>query len=219
VAITSIIFDAEGVVIKTHHIWHDSTTKFLAKRGVAYTHEVSEKLKPLIVGRSVAEGAQIMQEMFGFEGDPNEMGDERLWYAQERFAMDVEFIPGFLDFFHTVSQIYNTCIGSAMRDEFMQVIKASMPLEELFGKRIYTLGHGNGLGKPDPTIFLHCAKQLGSEPEECVVIEDAPNGIEAAHRAGMKCVGITTAFRREQLSGADQVVDRFDEIDLSTLLF
>jgi len=49
------------------------------------------------------------------------------------------------------------------------------------------------------------------------VIEDAPNGIEAARRAGMKCVALTTTFDRQTLSRADHVVDSFSQIDLAGL--
>ena len=45
-------------------------------------------------------------------------------------------------------------------------------------------------GKPDPEIFLLAAKTLGEKPEDCVVIEDSPDGIKAAHAAGMKVIMI-----------------------------
>jgi beta-phosphoglucomutase len=46
-------------------------------------------------------------------------------------------------------------------------------------------------GKPDPEVFLTAAARLGVEPARCVVVEDAAAGIEAARRAGMKCIGVT----------------------------
>ena len=53
--------------------------------------------------------------------------------------------------------------------------------------------------KPDPEIFLTAASQLGVAPEECLVFEDAVSGIEAAQRAGMKVVALTTTHTAEQL--------------------
>ena len=58
-------------------------------------------------------------------------------------------------------------------------------------------------GKPDPEIFLLAAQRLGSRPEDCVVFEDAPAGIEAARRAGMACVVITSTLTREQIAALD----------------
>ena len=48
-------------------------------------------------------------------------------------------------------------------------------------------------GKPDPQVFLMAAEATGTEPERCVVVEDAPAGVEAAHRAGMPVVGVLTS--------------------------
>ena len=58
-------------------------------------------------------------------------------------------------------------------------------------------------GKPDPEIFLLAAKRLGSRPQDCVVFEDAPAGIEAARRAGMTCVVVTSTLTRPQIVGLD----------------
>ena len=58
------------------------------------------------------------------------------------------------------------------------------------------------LTKPAPEIFLRAAKAVGAAPENTVVVEDSPVGIEAAHAGGMKCVGFAPAERIEELRGA-----------------
>lgn len=65
--------------------------------------------------------------------------------------------------------------------------------------------------KPNPTVFLKAAEKLGVKPEECVVIDNAPRGVEAAKKAGMKCIGITTTLKPEDLGKADVVVSNFRE--------
>ena len=72
-------------------------------------------------------------------------------------------------------------------------------------------------GKPDPEIYRMAAQRLGVDPGECVVIEDAPAGVEAAKAAGMRCIAVTNSVSREQLQGADLVVDSLT-CDLSPLL-
>jgi beta-phosphoglucomutase len=64
-------------------------------------------------------------------------------------------------------------------------------------------------GKPDPQVFLAAAAKLKVEPRNCVVIEDAPVGTEAARRAGMHCVGILTLHPKLQ---ADIVVRTLEEL-------
>jgi HAD superfamily hydrolase (TIGR01509 family) len=61
-------------------------------------------------------------------------------------------------------------------------------------------------GKPDPQGYLLAAERLGERPEGCVVIEDAPGGVEAAKRAGMRCIGLAAGREPDALAQADLVV-------------
>jgi beta-phosphoglucomutase family hydrolase len=68
--------------------------------------------------------------------------------------------------------------------------------------------------KPDPAVFLEAARQLALPPKKCVVIEDAIPGVNAAHRAGMKCIAITTTNPRQDLSEADIILDNLEDLKL-----
>lgn len=61
--------------------------------------------------------------------------------------------------------------------------------------------------KPHPEIYLTAAGRLGVEPGHCLVVEDAPNGIVAAHRAGCRCAALTTSFSGSVLSEADWITE------------
>jgi len=67
-------------------------------------------------------------------------------------------------------------------------------------------------GKPHPEPYLKASKALGIKPGECVVVENAPYGIESAKRAGMFCVAVATSLPKEYLSKADVIVERLEEI-------
>jgi HAD superfamily hydrolase (TIGR01509 family) len=67
-------------------------------------------------------------------------------------------------------------------------------------------------GKPEPGLFLKVARLLDVPPEDCIVVEDAVAGVEAAKRAGMKCIAVTTTNQAEALSAADIIVDRLDDL-------
>jgi HAD superfamily hydrolase (TIGR01509 family) len=64
--------------------------------------------------------------------------------------------------------------------------------------------------KPHPDIFLLAAQRIGVAPEHCLVVEDAMSGVEAAKKAGARCLGLTTSFSEQQLAKAD-----WHAIDLS----
>lgn len=72
-------------------------------------------------------------------------------------------------------------------------------------------------GKPNPEIYLKVAEKLGVEPEKCIVIEDAPNGIEAAKNAGMKCIAITTTHKMSELKNADKIINSFKELTIKVI--
>ena len=63
-------------------------------------------------------------------------------------------------------------------------------------------------GKPDPEGYLTAARRLGVPPKACVVVEDAPAGLEAAQAAGMRSIGVSGTFSRERLTLADYIIPR-----------
>jgi len=69
-------------------------------------------------------------------------------------------------------------------------------------------------GKPDPEAYLLAAERLGVAPEWCVVVEDAPAGIEAAHAAGMRVIAVATTHVQEELEGADAVAACLSDIQI-----
>ena len=69
-------------------------------------------------------------------------------------------------------------------------------------------------GKPHPEPYLKGAAALGFDPGECLVIEDAPAGIQAAHAAAMKVIGITSTYRAEAIEHADAVIARLAQIQV-----
>jgi len=72
--------------------------------------------------------------------------------------------------------------------------------------------------KPDPEGFLLAARRLGVAAERCLVIEDAPGGIEAARRAGMRSLAVTTTHTRQDLEAAHTIVDSLSEAATLNLL-
>ena len=100
--------------------------------------------------------------------------------------------------------------------ENVRVILASLGLDGYF--ETVVSGEDVTRGKPDPQGFLLAAERLGVSPADCLVIEDAPDGIEAGKRAGMRCVGVATTHPAETLAHADLVVGSLDEPALYKLL-
>jgi beta-phosphoglucomutase-like phosphatase (HAD superfamily) len=209
--IDTIIFDGEGVVFDSETIWDRGQREFLGRRGVAYNREF---LKPLLTGRSLIEGVRVMQALYGFAGDPTELARERLAVVRSLFAAEVRFMAGFLDFYHRVSPYYKTCLATSLAVELLAVVDNGLKLSQLFTGHVFSIADVGNVGKPAPDLFLLAARRLGSSVDRCLVIEDAPLGVEAARRAGMKCVALTTTYTQEKLIRADVIVESFSDLDM-----
>jgi HAD superfamily hydrolase (TIGR01509 family) len=86
-----------------------------------------------------------------------------------------------------------------------------------YRKMVYINGNDVKNKKPDPELFLIAAERMGIEPANCVVIEDAPNGVQAAKAAGAKCIAVTNSTTADNLSEADLVCDSLEQIDLEVI--
>lgn len=102
-------------------------------------------------------------------------------------------------------------IASSSPLNVIEVIAKKFQIEEYF--EVFVTGDYVERSKPEPDIFLFASEKLGVSPENCVVIEDSHNGVRAAKKAGMKCVGINSdATGSQDISMADLVINSFKEV-------
>jgi len=87
-----------------------------------------------------------------------------------------------------------------------------------YQKMVYIKGDDVKNKKPDPELFLLAAERMGIASVNCVVIEDAPNGVQAARAAGAKCIAVTNSTNAAKLCEADLVCDSLKLVDLETII-
>ncbi|MHC4143591.1 MAG: HAD family hydrolase [Planctomycetota bacterium] len=112
-------------------------------------------------------------------------------------------------------------------DDFRVAIATSGTLEKSrtvlnatgvpYQKMVYINGNDVTHKKPDPELFLLAAERIGIDPANCIVIEDAPNGVQAARAAGAKCIAVTNSTSAANLQQADLVCDSLVQIDLEMI--
>jgi beta-phosphoglucomutase len=107
----AVIFDGEGIVFDSEALWDQAQHEFLGRRGISYDRA---RIKPLLAGRSLAEGVQILQEIYKFPGLVDELAEERLAIAERLFAQGVTFIPGFPTFHRGIQATYKTCVATTL---------------------------------------------------------------------------------------------------------
>jgi beta-phosphoglucomutase len=208
-ALEAVIFDAEGVVVDTEGAWDLAQEELLARRGLAYDRDM---LKPLLTGRSSMDGARLLVQLYDLTESAEAIEAERRALVKVHLGEGIKFVDGFLDFYDRVRGLYQTGLATAMDVELLRVVDMEVGLSSLFQGIVVALDEPGVRGKPDPDLFLLAAKRLEVSPDACLVIEDAPYGVESARRAGMWVIGLATTYPAKLLADADLVVSGYDEL-------
>jgi beta-phosphoglucomutase len=207
------IFDLDGVIVDTAK-YHFLAWKRLADMlKIHFTEEDNERLK----GVSRMASLDIILEIGNMTLDDSLKEKyatlKNKWYIDYISRMTpAEILPGSLEFIRELKKTgIKVALGSASKNTPMIISRVGM--ENLFD----AVADGNIVrnAKPDPEVFITAAKMLGVPAKNCVVFEDAAAGIEAAHNAGMLCVGIGS---KEALKDANVVVSGLDKMNLKRLM-
>jgi beta-phosphoglucomutase len=125
----------------------------------------------------------------------------------------------FADVFLKQIKQYNIplALATSSRKAKMEMVMAKLNLLSFFDI-VVTSGDVKN-GKPAPDIFLKAAEKLSVSPTNCIVFEDAANGVRAAKNAGMKCVALASHHAIDSLQEADLVIDTFENLSFPNVCF
>jgi beta-phosphoglucomutase-like phosphatase (HAD superfamily) len=193
----TFIFDMDGTMVDSMP-FHQESWLLFAKR---YAIEID---MPDLMARTTGRtGSECMEILFGQRLSASEnlrLLQEKESLYRDMFAPQFRQVEGFKEFAaKALATGIRMGVGTAGDQHniafVMRHLSMATPPEVI-------VGGDEGLpGKPEPAIFLEVAKRLGVEASNCIVFEDAPFGIEAARRGGMKAVAICTSHTQEDLGG------------------
>jgi beta-phosphoglucomutase len=201
-----VLWDMDGVITDSGEAHYTSWRKALAKHGLSFSREFFEKTFGM-------NNKGILSLLYGREATEKEV-DTIAGLKEALFRQDVvgnlKPLPGVIDWLLRFERAgARQAVASSAPQENIDAIIDDLNLR----KNFQALVSGSNLpGKPDPATFLHAAERLGVYSSECLVIEDATVGIEAARRAGMKCLAVCTTHPKEELQEADIIVERLDDL-------
>lgn len=203
------IFDLDGVIVDTAKYHFIAWKRLADELGVTFTEADNERLKGVSRMRSL----DILLEIGGKTLNEQEKiylaTKKNEWYVDFISQMPTdEILPGAKDLLiASRAKGIKVALGSASKNAML--ILDRLNITKLFDAIIDGTKVANA--KPDPEVFLIGAQALGLKPNECLVFEDAEAGVEAAHNAKMKCIGIGSP---DILKKAELVVSGLDQISV-----
>lgn len=198
----AFVFDMDGTIVDNMAFHTDSWLAFFARRGQVLD---ADEFFRATAGR---QGGEIMRAYLGEQLSDEEVGllnHEKESVYRELYAPHRRTVAGF-----------DALIARAEAEGVKLAVATAAPPANI----AFTLD-GLGLrkhfdavvgaadvarGKPHPDVFLKAAERCGVLPEHCIVFEDAPLGVEAARRAGMRCVVLTTTLPPSAFTDFDNVI-------------
>ena len=197
---SAILFDLDGVLVDSTRSVDRQWRAWARQKGVDgdKVMAIAHGVRTIEVIRTVA---------------PHLDADAEVWELENREADDqegVEIMPGAVELVRSIPEGRWGVVTSGTR----LLASARLRFGGLPVPKTLVTAEDVANGKPHPEPYLKGAERLGVQPADCLVIEDAPAGIQSARSGGMKVIGITSTYPESQLSTADVVVRRLAQIQV-----
>jgi len=199
----AFLFDLNGTMINDmefhNHAWHSILTKDL---GASISFDAVKK-------EMYGKNQDLLERVFGVGHFSQEQIDqisiEKEYRYQAAYKKHLSLITGLAEFLENAKKSgILMAIGSAAIPFNIDFVLDNLQVRSYFNAIVSAEDVLNS--KPDPETFVKGAAILGVQPDECVVFEDAPKGVEAAQNAGMKCIALTTMHHEDEFSAYNNII-------------
>lgn len=190
----AILFDMDGVLIESEYLMRASAIRALADYGVTARHE--DFLEFTGMGEDRFVGGVAEKHGLTYKTEMKELAYDYFGQRVKEEAHVPAGVKQMLNTLHAKGLTLAVCSAADLRKVHYNLMAIGVD-ENIFTALV--TGSDVARKKPFPDIYLEGARRIGMEPKDCLVIEDAISGIQAAHAAGMDAVGVPTTFSQEVL--------------------
>ena len=195
--IEAVIFDMDGVLVDTEHLWDEVREELTGEWGGRYTPEAQQAM----MGMSSREWSRYLHDVVGLREPPDVINREVVRRLLARYEADLPVVPGAVDAVRALASAgYRLAVASSSNRELIDTVLRRLGLTELF--EVTVSSEEVARGKPAPDVYLEAARRLRVEPGRCAAVEDSASGIRAAHLAGMRVI----AYPNRHYPPADEVL-------------
>jgi len=214
--IYAVIWDVDGTLVDTAELHFAAWVKLAGELGKPFTRADFAAT----FGRRNREIIGALFEPRYSDNEIAELGVRKEEYYKAAARKGVDLLPGvrpLLERLHAAR--FKQAIGSSAPRGNIDLILSLTRTEQLFEAVVSE--EDTQRGKPDPQVFLVAAKKLNVSPGNCLVMEDAVAGVQAAKSGGMKCIAVSFSGHHPEVrlreAGADLVVKNLEHVDIATV--
>jgi HAD superfamily hydrolase (TIGR01509 family) len=211
--IEAVVFDMDGVLVDTEHLWDEVREALTEEWGGRYTPEAQEAM----MGMSSPEWSRYLHEVVGLREPPEVINAEVVRRMLERYEADLPVVPGAVEAVRRLAAAgYRLAVASSSNRELIDAVLRRLELTSVFDVTVSS--EEVARGKPAPDVYLETARRLSVEPARCAAIEDSGSGIRAAHAAGMRVIAYPNRHyppAADVLALADVVIESLSGLAVS----
>jgi HAD superfamily hydrolase (TIGR01509 family) len=209
VSVEAVVFDLDGVLVDSEHVWDDVREELARERGGRW-HEGAQRD---MMGMSSPEWSRYMHDVIGLEEPPDEISAEVVRRLAARYREKLPLIPGAREAVLRLAERWPLAVASSSNRPIIDLVLERSGLDSAFQATVSS--EEVARGKPAPDVYLAAARRLGVAPARCAAVEDSHAGILSARAAGLRVLAIPN--RRyppdpDALAAADDVLSSLDDL-------
>lgn len=187
----AIVFDMDGLMVDTERLYIASNHDIAARYGKSVGPEVLRQM----MGRVPMESMGIFCRALQIEQPAEVILKQRDDLMEARLREGFRTLPGLGELIEYASGRYRLAIATGSPKRFLDIIVDRLQLRDRF--EVLQTSDGITQGKPHPEIYLQAMAKLGVAGEQCIVLEDSPNGMKAGRTAGAYVIGVPNEHTRD----------------------
>lgn len=196
------IFDFDGTIAHTHHIWKLVDQEFFESRGIPYTPEIGKILSPL----GFEKGAEWAIDTYGLQEDPKEIVAEWKELSKSFFVNSVQLRPGVVDFIGKLKEKgISTALATVNEPELLALLEPRLHLSTLFDTQVFAADVGSA--KDEPYLYLETLTRLRAQAEKTILFEDIPLAIQTGNSIGLTTYAVNCEDEHQDIEKLSVLAD------------
>jgi HAD superfamily hydrolase (TIGR01509 family) len=185
--IEAVVFDLDGVIVDSEHVWDEARQRLAEERGGCWHDRASRDM----MGMSSHEWSRYMRDVIGLAEPPEEINAEVVRRLVAVYREELPLLDGAVEAVEALAGRWPLGLASSSNRELIDLVLRVSGLERWFAATVSS--EEVPRGKPAPDVYLEAARRLGVAAERCAAVEDSENGIRSAKAAGMRVIAIPNA--------------------------